>query len=229
MAPLQPPKILRIFSFVLHVLGLVSFTLSFKYLFSLSTKLSQSFGGYFQQLTILCLLFSTLTFAVGLLADIINSRLILRGKIWLLSFTTPMELILTTTYWLLLFYNPALIIDTRTAGQPPPLADMGFHLFPAIFLCLDSSLTSPLRISKRSGLVVSAGIIGCYWGWVVVCESRNGYWIYPIIGRLGNAERAAAGILWIEAVWGVWCAAEGLKGWMEDRDRGNERVERKTR
>ena len=40
---------------LLHIFGLTSFTLSFTYLFSHTTKLTHSFGGPFQQLTILCI------------------------------------------------------------------------------------------------------------------------------------------------------------------------------
>lgn len=55
MPSLKPRRILRIYSLIIHILGLTSFALSFKYLFSLSNKLTNSFGGPFQQLTNLCM------------------------------------------------------------------------------------------------------------------------------------------------------------------------------
>lgn len=44
----------QLYQCLLHILGLTSFTQSFRYLFSLSTKITLSFGGPFQQLTNLC-------------------------------------------------------------------------------------------------------------------------------------------------------------------------------
>jgi len=143
--------------------------------------------------------------------------------------STKMELLLTIAYWSLLAYDPALIIDTRTAGKPPLLADMGFHLFPAIFLVLDSILTPPIVISKRTALIVSSGLVGTYWSWIVLCESRNGFWVYPIIGKLENLERFVALTLWVGVLWGVWRLVESFKRWVQSGVNETSRVGRKTK
>jgi FAR-17a/AIG1-like protein len=140
-----------------------------------------------------------------------------------------MELVLTISYWTLLTYDPALILDTRTAGQPPLLIDMGFHLFPAIFLSLDSMLAPPLRMSKRNGFFVIAGIVGTYWIWAILCENKNGFWIYPIIGRLRALEMAAGLMSWVGIVWGVWCLIEWKKGCVQGGDMEGSKFEMKTR
>lgn len=101
------------------------------------------------------------------------------------------------------------------------LADMGFHLFPAIFLSLDSFRSAPVLISKMRASRVCAGIVAVYWLWIVLCEKRNGFWVYPIIGKMGNVEREIALIVWVILLWGVWCLVEGCKRWV--RSGGNAR------
>jgi FAR-17a/AIG1-like protein len=134
-----------------------------------------------------------------------------------------MELILTISYWSILAYNPALILDTRMAGKPTLLVDMGTHLFPAIFLSLNSLLTPPLEVSEGTALLVIAGMIGSYWMWVVVCQRVNGFWVYPFIGRLGAVERVLAMMAWGAIVWGAWCAVEWVKEIVEEAAKKSEK------
>jgi hypothetical protein len=51
MASQLPRRKLRPQRFLLHTLGLISFAINFRYLFSLSNKISNSFGGHFQYFT----------------------------------------------------------------------------------------------------------------------------------------------------------------------------------
>lgn len=57
-------------------------------------------------------------------------------------------------------------------------------------------------------MVVIVGIIGAYGVWAVVCKSRNGFWVYPIIGKLVVLERVVALTAWVGVVWGAWCFIE---------------------
>lgn len=51
MASQHQQRQLRPQRFLLHALGLTSFAINFGYLFSLSNKISNSFGGHFQYYT----------------------------------------------------------------------------------------------------------------------------------------------------------------------------------
>ena len=51
MEPHNGQKQSRLYSFILHIFGLTSFVLSFRFVFSLSTIFSNSFGGRFQHFT----------------------------------------------------------------------------------------------------------------------------------------------------------------------------------
>jgi len=63
----------------------------------------------------------------------------------------------------------------------------------------------------------------------VLCESRNGFWVYPIIGKLENLERFVALTLWVGVLWGVWRLVESFKRWVQSGVNETSRVGRKTK
>jgi len=93
----------RTASLILHTLGLVDFAKCFEYLHTHPNLINQSYGWHFQYLTILgtlCfksaemlnypgLLVATLTFTAGILADVINSKLLFKVKNMLLFLAAP--------------------------------------------------------------------------------------------------------------------------------------------
>jgi len=140
-----------------------------------------------------------------------------------------MEIVVTLSYWSILFYKPSLILDSRSWGQPPLLTDMGFHLFPAVFLCIDSIFLTPLsEISKWQALGVIEGCITAYWGWVTLCFRKNGFWVYPLLGKTGVIEKVGGFSIWAVVIWGAWVGVEWAKWWVqraeqEERGTGTEK------
>jgi protein-S-isoprenylcysteine O-methyltransferase Ste14 len=60
--------------------------------------------------------------------------------------------------------------------QLPLIADLGFHLAPAIFLTLDLILFSPPWTIPTYGVMsLSLGLAFMYWYWVEICFSHNGW------------------------------------------------------
>src|SRR5262245_53374374 len=127
----------RILSFVLHGLGLCSFVNSFVYLHTHPNPINQSYGWHFQYLTIigklfaslspcrltyptLGLLIATITFTVGLAADLASSScttlFTVKNELVLISapvftsrlpakLTMQLEALITMLYWSIHFYD----------------------------------------------------------------------------------------------------------------------------
>lgn len=108
----------RTASLLLHTIGLVDFAKCFEYLHTHPNRINQSYGWHFQYLTILgtfCiqlsallktantksdlgLLVATLTFAIGILADVINSKVLFKIKNALLFLAAPVTPIHSVAY-----------------------------------------------------------------------------------------------------------------------------------
>lgn len=96
---------------------------------------------------------------------------------------------------------------------------MGFHLFPAIFLLIESifmSLSSSLK--KRQAFAVIVAILASYCVWCWCCFWVNGYWVYPIIRKLGLVSRVGVFIDWVVLNWGAWVGIEWLKRKVQDQE-----------
>lgn len=180
----------RSFSLVLHVAGIISFLLSFRFLYTWETPLSNSYGGNYQFLTIIGLALSLITFCVGLLSDITLSHRLFRLKNSLAVVSAPLEILITALYWGLCAIDKSLVFPPEF--QLDILPDIGFHAAPGIFLALDLLLFSPpWTIERNNALVLSLGFAFGYWFWVEHCFGRNGWYPYPIFDILAPWQRAA--------------------------------------
>jgi hypothetical protein len=89
---------------------------------------------------------------------------------------------------------------------------MGFHLFPALFLLIESIfIAQPSSLKKRQACAVIITILASYCVWCWCCFKVNGYWVYPIIGKLGLLNRAGVFFDWVVLNWGFWVGIESLK------------------
>jgi len=86
-------------SALLHALGLASFAYSFSYLVRNPNPINDSYGWHMQYLTIIGLSLSTVTFAVGLLADLTLSKRLFNAKNALSVASAPMECLISLLYW----------------------------------------------------------------------------------------------------------------------------------
>ena len=82
-----------------QLLGLASFAYSFWWLEANPNPVNESYGRHFQHLTILGLSLATLTFVIGLLADITMSTRLFKVKNILSVTSAPMEVLISILYW----------------------------------------------------------------------------------------------------------------------------------
>ncbi|GAB7353279.1 hypothetical protein MBLNU459_g3784t1 [Dothideomycetes sp. NU459] len=178
-------------SALLHSIGLASFIYSFVWLELNPNPINEAYGWHLQHLTIIGLSLATLTFAVGLLADLTLSTRLFRVKNVLSVTSAPMEVLISVLYWGLRGIDPALVLP-EWAPVLPFSTDFGFHATPSIMLVLDLLFFSPpYTISALPALAISAAIAVSYWFWVERCYSYNGFYPYPIFDVLDTPGRVA--------------------------------------
>ncbi|KAA8577160.1 hypothetical protein EYC84_007157 [Monilinia fructicola] len=162
-------------SALIHLIGLTSFSLSYKYLFDFPTFINSSYGWHFQYLTIIGLTLAFLTFVFGFLADITLSTK--------LFFTQKLSFIMLGSLGGLDIFPPEIYIS--------PYADVGFHAMPAILLTIDLLfLSPPWTINALPAMGLSSTLAVAYWAWVEQCFKYNGFYPYPLFGHLDTAQRA---------------------------------------
>ncbi|TKX25232.1 hypothetical protein C1H76_2465 [Elsinoe australis] len=176
-------------SALLHVAGLASNAFSYHWLVTHPNKINESYGWHFQYLTIIGLSLTTLTFMTGLLADLTSSRPLFTVKNSLSIASAPMEVLISLLYWGLRSIDPHLVIPPDLP-QLPLLADMSFHLAPAVLLVVDLLYFSPpYSISALPSFGLSALIALAYYYWVELCYSKNGFYPYPLFDDVGYSGR----------------------------------------
>ncbi|TQS37879.1 hypothetical protein Golomagni_01632 [Golovinomyces magnicellulatus] len=179
----------RVLSVLLHITGLISFSLSFRFLASHPTAVTKAYGGQWQFLTVLGLTLSHATVFFGLLADITLYApfFFIHHKLALCS--TPLETVVSIIYWSLSIIDPNLLVSPDVHIDLS--ADIGLHAMPTIFLILDFFLFSPpWNISIFQAAAISSTVAASYWVFLEHCFSRNGFYPYPLLGLLNNAQRA---------------------------------------
>ncbi|KAL5379062.1 hypothetical protein DPSP01_008697 [Paraphaeosphaeria sporulosa] len=188
-----------------HVIGLVSFYRSFKFLVDNPNII---------YLTVLGLSISTTCFTIGLLADMTSSQQLFTLKNYLALVAAPIEIIISMLYWGLRAIDRELVIPPDLP-TPPVMADLGFHLFPTLLLSLDALFLSPpwptSPINPRAStlsLMISTAIAFLYWFWIELCHSRNGFYPYPIFALLNTTQRI--GLFALSGV-AMWAAGAGLR------------------
>ncbi|CAG7930483.1 unnamed protein product [Penicillium olsonii] len=172
----------RSLSALVHLVGLSSFFWAFKY--------NEAYGWHFQYLTVIGLTLSTLTFLVGLSADITLSRRLFLVKNILSVCSTPLEVLISVLYWGLRLIDEKLVIPENVII--PLHADLAFHATPSVVMMIDLLfLSPPWTITIVPALMISVTIAFGYWFWVEQCFAANGWYPYPIFevlsikGRIG--------------------------------------------
>ena len=164
----------RSFSLVLHVVATISFLYNFHFLTIWDTPFNVAYGWHFQFLTILGLAAALLCSVLGIVADLTLSSVPFQAKNFVSVVATPLEVVVSILYWSLHLIDPTLLFDGEF--QMPLHVDVGFHLYPAVFLALDLVLLSPpWTIPAYGVMLLSTGIAFSYWYWVELCFSYNGW------------------------------------------------------
>lgn len=164
----------RTFSALVHILGLCSFSGSYWYLNHFPSPINESYGWHWQYLTIIGLTLATATMTFGLAADITLSPQLFLIKNSLSVCSAPLEVLISVLYWGISAIDRELVVppDIRIA----PIADVGFHLMPAVLLTIDLLLLSPpWTVDALPVMGISSTIAFGYWGWVEHCYKHNGW------------------------------------------------------
>ncbi|KAJ4394177.1 hypothetical protein N0V93_003394 [Gnomoniopsis smithogilvyi] len=177
-------------SALFHVLGIVSFSLSFQWLFMYPNPENEKFGGVFQFLTIIGLALALASMVLGLLADLTYNRALFNAKNIISVCSTPLEVLVSILYWGISLIDKRLLFPEEL--QLPFLPDFGFHAMPAIMLTLDLLLFSPPWTIKFQGaMMLSTALAFGYWAWIEYCFSFNHTYPYPIFTVLTTPQRVA--------------------------------------
>ncbi|KAF2156764.1 integral membrane protein [Myriangium duriaei CBS 260.36] len=203
-----------------HVAGLASNAFSFHWLITHPNRINQSYGWHFQYLTIVGLTLTTLTFALGLLADLTLLRPLFALKNILSIASAPMEVLITLLYWGLRSIDPALV-QAPDLPTLPLAADCSFHLFPALALLADLLLFSPpYGIAVLPAFGLSSVIAVAYYFWVEHCYAQNGFYPYPLFDQVGFEGRAAlfigSALVMGSATWALKRVYGAVNGWQMD-------------
>lgn len=160
-------------SALVHIVGIVSFTLSYKYLIDFPTLINESYGWHFQYLTIIGLTVAYATFIFGLLADITLFPKLFSIKNSLSLCSAPLEVLISVLYWGISAIDKRLVVPPEI--QISPWADVGFHAMPAILLAVDLLfLSPPWTITALPAMGLSSALAVLYWTWVEHCYKYNG-------------------------------------------------------
>lgn len=162
-------------SVIIHVAGLLSFAVSFSWLPKIASPRHNGVGGSYQFLTIIALTMSTITFAVGLLADVSRSKQLFALKNMLSACATPLEVLVSFLYWGSRAVDKTFVVPP--GHELPFVPDFGFHAVPALMLTLDFMLLSPpSSVDVYSAMILDLVLAVSYWGWLEYCFSFNGWW-----------------------------------------------------
>jgi len=222
--PLQRlPSPSRGVSAIVHLAGIISFSLSYKYLVDYPTMVNDSYGWHWQYLTILGLTIAHATFIFGLLADITLSPRLFLIKNTLSLCSAPLEVLISILYWGISAIDKTLVVPPEI--RVSSIADVGFHAMPAILLTIDLLFLSPpwtIRVLPAMGL--SSLIAVAYWGWVEHCYQHNGWYPYPLFGYLDRFQRI--GVFTGAAV--TMTLSTALLQWLYGRVNGTEAAQKRS-
>lgn len=115
----------RSISAVIHLLGIASFSASFRWLFMYPSPENEKFGGVFQFLTIIGLALALTSMALGLLADLTLSSTLFNAKNVISVCSTPLEVLVSILYWGITLIDKRLLVPEEY--QLPFWPDFGFH------------------------------------------------------------------------------------------------------
>ncbi|KAE9381249.1 integral membrane protein-like protein [Stipitochalara longipes BDJ] len=176
-------------SAAIHIAGIISFTLSYKYLIDFPSHINASYGWHWQYLTILGLTVAYATFIFGLLADLTLSPKLFLIKNTLSLCSAPLEVLISILYWGICAIDRSLVVPPEI--HLAPLADIGFHAAPSILLVIDLLfLSPPWTINALPAMGLSSALAVAYWAWVEQCYKYNGFYPYPLFEAVDTSGRA---------------------------------------
>ncbi|KAI8074078.1 FAR-17a/AIG1-like protein [Gongronella butleri] len=175
--PTQPTKYI---SFTLNTLGLLSnISVLYAVHFLYVNPFAQGFGGHFQYLTILGLLWATVAFAINMVRCFQSNALAAAYEV-VYHIATPLEALISIMYWTMVYLDPELLVP-KGVEPIPFVVDAALHLSPAVLLWTDFLLLNQdfKRSWRHAGYIFVFAISYYLWSWL--CQTQNGYWPYPFL------------------------------------------------
>ncbi|KAI9593577.1 FAR-17a/AIG1-like protein [Syncephalis fuscata] len=173
-----------------HGLGLALLTFPYNEMRKIDTQVSMGFGGRLTYLTIVGLTVVWLTFALSLLNDILNNKVLTFIKRALMIIGFPLQAVITTFYWGLCLADPNLL---KHPGDPVLgiFFDCSVHLFPCLLVYTELYVYNPSFKYNYRHLLSLLLFVPAYGTWLQLCFYMNGFWVYPFLGQLGHLQRLA--------------------------------------
>ncbi|KAK7973478.1 hypothetical protein PG996_007704 [Apiospora saccharicola] len=185
-------------STLLHAAGLLSFAATFLWLPHTTNPLHRGVGGPFQFLTVIALSMATVTFALGLAADITQrSRLVYTKTRLSALVATPLALLVAMLYWSNRAAAAGLLIPR--GHEVPFVPDLGLHVVPVVALTTDllwpgsaAAAYGMAAVRGRDALAHGTGLMFAYWVWLEYCFSHNGWYPYPGLEKMSKTDMFVA-------------------------------------
>lgn len=105
---------------------------------------------------------------------------------------------ITLLYWPISFYNKDLLLPDDFERELPLDLDICIYLIPVVVLLIDL-LVFDTGFKKSSLHILAIYVfILAYYYWISVCYEENGYWVYALLGELGDMQR---GFFFVFCAW----------------------------
>ncbi|EGV66174.1 hypothetical protein PSN45_003429 [Yamadazyma tenuis] len=154
-------------------------------------------AGKWQFLTNLSLLFSILTFSVGIISHLTRSEAIFQLKNFLHVISFVAEAVVTSVYWpLRLFFLHYLVNDGNIRIKLT--VDLAIHFMPFVSLAIDFFFFMPnFTIKTRSAFLLFISLTSAYWFWLnsIIDLERGGIFPYAFLNIGNNLTRLI--IFWV--------------------------------
>lgn len=106
---------------------------------------------------------------------------------------------ISALYWPIVLYDRTLLLPEGLEYDLPLTLDLSIHLAPAVF-CLLDLLVYNKGFKRTPSHILSIYIFGiAYFYWATLCYEKNGYWVYPLLSKFSDAQRA---VFFLVCSWG---------------------------
>jgi len=185
---------------------------------------------YVVHMVVIGLALATVTFALGLFADLTLSPLLFSFKNIVATVAAPLEVLVSLLYWSLYAIDKTLV-NPPGIDPLPLLDDLSFHWTPAVVLFIDFMLLSPpWTLNLLTATAVAASLAIAYYKWLALLYSANGRYPYPLMELLDTQGMillfAASALLMIASTMALKWIYGKLNGTVHSGALGNSKNKR---
>ncbi|PAA78280.1 hypothetical protein BOX15_Mlig026933g2 [Macrostomum lignano] len=157
---------------------------------------SKNFGGKYEYLTVLNLVFLTASLTLSFLCELLpiglNSNPVHKLKGILNAASATISMFVCLAFWSIYAINRELVFPAVLDSIIPPWHNHAIHTT-VLPVSLISYLLTPKSHAPRFAtlMCVASGLVVCYTLWIYVIYLNTGRWVYPVLAVLGAPARAA--------------------------------------